>query len=359
MKGLPYIVKEYLNKAKESALLAVEIYNKPSISFKSGGYITLMIIAWTALFHAYFFKKKIKPYYRNGRRFETIKEALPTGKKIYSYKHWDISDCIKQYFRDKTEPSRINIEFFIPLRNMIEHRNMPELDINIYGECQSLISNFNEFIEKEIGGKHSLKGILPFALQFSPLESKLMDLAAKDLKKKGLDKVVRYIKDFRSSLSSDVFENSKYSFKAILIKVANHEGRDTLPIKFIKYEDLGEDERNKLKDMGIVLIKEKQVSVIHGDKYKPSGVVSEVASKIGKPFSTNLHFNCWRKYKIRPLKGDSSPERTNSKYCIYDKIHKDYLYTKEWIDFLSIELVDDAKYKLIENKRISSSSFSK
>lgn len=54
MRGLPYNVKNCLNKARESALLAVETYNKPATSFKSGGYIVLMCIAWTSLFHAIF-----------------------------------------------------------------------------------------------------------------------------------------------------------------------------------------------------------------------------------------------------------------------------------------------------------------
>ena len=44
MKGLPLQVKAQLNKALDSALLAVETYNKPAVKFKSGGYIVLMCI---------------------------------------------------------------------------------------------------------------------------------------------------------------------------------------------------------------------------------------------------------------------------------------------------------------------------
>ena len=64
MRGYPRTVQEHLQKARDSALLAVEVYNKPAVSFKSSAYITLMVIAWTALFHAVFFKRKIKPFYR-------------------------------------------------------------------------------------------------------------------------------------------------------------------------------------------------------------------------------------------------------------------------------------------------------
>ena len=64
MKGLPRAVKDALQKARDSALLAVEVYNKPAVSFKSGGYITLMVIAWTSFFHATFYRKGVKPYHR-------------------------------------------------------------------------------------------------------------------------------------------------------------------------------------------------------------------------------------------------------------------------------------------------------
>ena len=46
--------KATLESSREAALLAVEIYNKPRIGFRSEGYIALMIIAWTRLFHAHF-----------------------------------------------------------------------------------------------------------------------------------------------------------------------------------------------------------------------------------------------------------------------------------------------------------------
>ena len=44
-RGLPYNVKQCLEKSRDSALLAVETYNKPAIKFRSGGYIVLMVIS--------------------------------------------------------------------------------------------------------------------------------------------------------------------------------------------------------------------------------------------------------------------------------------------------------------------------
>ena len=140
-RGLPQNVANLLEKAKESALLAVDIYNKPKTAFRSGGFVVLMCIAWTSLFHAVFEKNKVKYYYKepNGR-YKRVK-----GEK----RTWDLQKSTK--------------EFFIELRNKIEHRFMPVLDPVISGECQALLLNLEdtivqkfEFLEKVYWGTDSV-----------------------------------------------------------------------------------------------------------------------------------------------------------------------------------------------------------
>jgi Protein of unknown function (DUF3644) len=127
MRGLPRQVKAALEKARDSALLAVE---------ESGGYITLMVIAWTSLFHAVFFRKKTKPFRRKAnKRYEKIEG---------DFKYWELDECLRQYYgADTSNPVRKHLESFIPLRNKIEHRSMPQLDANIFGECQAMLLNFD------------------------------------------------------------------------------------------------------------------------------------------------------------------------------------------------------------------------
>lgn len=85
MRELPRKVKGALEKARDSALLAVEVYNKPAVKFKSGCYITLMVIAWTSLFHAIFFRKKRKPFCKEHGRFVKIEN---------DFKHWELGECL-------------------------------------------------------------------------------------------------------------------------------------------------------------------------------------------------------------------------------------------------------------------------
>src|SRR5579872_5891660 len=110
MKGLPYEVKALVQKARESALLAVETYNRPTATFRSGAYTVLMVIAWTSLFHAIFLRKRTKPFYRKkgSTRYEKI-DGEP--------KRWELSECLQQYFKGTTDAVRKNLEFFTGLRN--------------------------------------------------------------------------------------------------------------------------------------------------------------------------------------------------------------------------------------------------
>ena len=85
-------VRQALEKARDSGLLAVEVYNKPAVKFKSVTYVTLMVIAWTALFHAVFFKRQIKPYHRKPKSPKRFERA--DG----DYKHWDLHECLAEYF---------------------------------------------------------------------------------------------------------------------------------------------------------------------------------------------------------------------------------------------------------------------
>src|SRR6266568_2304792 len=227
MRGPSRKVKAALEKARDSALLAVEVYNKPAVKFKSGGYITLMVIAWTALFHAIFFKKKRKPFRKGHGRFLRIDN---------DFKYWELGECLSQYFKTDTgSPVRKNLEFFIPLRNRIEHRSMPELDASIFGECQARLLNFDEMLAKEFGAEYCLRECLSFSLQLFPSSESLVAAVKHHPDAKP---VVEFIQQYRSTISPDITASGKYSFKAFLIQVANHKTDTALPVQFVHYDRL-------------------------------------------------------------------------------------------------------------------------
>ena len=250
MKGLPKLVSEYLTKARESAILAVEVYNKPSVTFRSGGYITLMIIAWTALFHAICLRKGVKPYRKNKNRYIKIDNE---------YLHWNLNECLIYYFGSDTgNPIKANLVFFTKLRNRIEHRSYSTLDNSIFGECQALLLNFEEILLKEFPAKYSIKKHLSLSLQM--FESNKAHTEAL-IKSKSELEIHKFVSEFRSSISRDVYETGKYAFKVFLIQTANHASRDSLPVMFCKYDDLSTEDKQNVNDIVAVVSNPKQQKV--------------------------------------------------------------------------------------------------
>ena len=342
MKGLPLQVKACLNKALDSALLAVETYNKPAVKFKSGGYIVLMYIAWTSLLHAIFYRNKIKPIYKekNGR-YKKVKGEI---------QYWELTTCVAKYFPEN-DPIRKNLEFFIPLRNKIEHKFLPELDPNIFAECESLLLNFDKIVEKEFGLKFCLRESLSFALQLFPSSETLRSATKSN---KDYESVLSFIDQYRSSISTDILNTGEYAFKAFLIQVANHKSKDALPVQFYPYDKMTEEEKRTVERIA-ALIKEKHIPVANDDKIKPGAVVELVQKALGNKtiikgkkrvdkFNSTTHTLCWKKYKVRPESNSQHPELTDSRYCVYDSMNKNYGYTQAWVDFLIGKMSDEDEY---------------
>jgi hypothetical protein len=329
-----------LQKSRDAALLAVETYNRPGTVFRSGGYIVLMVIAWTALLHAGFFKRKVKPYYRKkgSKRFEKVNG---------DYKAWELAECVAQYFKDKSPPERKNLELFIGLRNKIEHRFLPELDIELFGECQALLLNFEAFLCKEFGEVHALAPGLPYALQFSKSIEPTQQRAMRGVARQYIQSIRQFVSDFRSSLSDDVLGDQAYSFKVFLIpKVGTHAKSSDIAVEFVKY-DANKPEEMKQYERLVALVKPKQISVANLEGLKATEVVKKVAAGLGKKFTLHSHLKCWRHFNTRPAGHSDTPELCDNRYCYYDVLHKDYIYTPAWVDFLVEKLGDAATYDLV------------
>ena len=175
-------------------------------------------------------------------------------------------------------------------------------------------------------------------------------------------KIVDWIASYRSSISTEILNSGDYSFKAFLIQVANHNSKEALPIQFYAYDKLSDEEKKNVNRVA-ALVKEKVVlhNVTNADLLNPSQVVELVQKALGNPkkrvgkkdvdkFNTDTHTRCWKKYGIRPKKGDANPEKTDGKYCIYDSRNENYGYTKDWVDFLVEKMKDDNEYNSLYKK---------
>jgi Protein of unknown function (DUF3644) len=311
-----------------------------------------MCIAWTALFHAIFFKRKVKPFYRD------CKYSSRYQKRDGDYLAWELSECIKNYYREKNPSVRHNLEFFVPLRNKIEHRSMPELDMSIFGECQALLFNLEDLIYQEFGDSYLLNESLSLSLQFSQLRNQYRDKSIAKLHQPIAKNIKSYIDRFRSSLSNEESNNLQFSYKVFIVpKLANNQSNDTLAVEFVKYNPTNPEEMEKYQKI-VSLMKLSQVAVVNPGRLKPGDIckiiepiVKQYCGSSKKFVASSHHVRACYFYEVRPKKGDADPRKTIIKYCQYDDAHKDYVYTKEWIEFLKKEIIKPGQYEKIMKTR--------
>ena len=103
---------------------------------------------------------------------------------------------------------RKNLEFFIPLRNKIEHRHVPQLDGAIFGGCQALLLNFDALLGLQFGTKHQLRESLSFSLQLFPSGESFAQAIKGN---KSLTDLKKFIEDYRATLSADVMASGQYA----------------------------------------------------------------------------------------------------------------------------------------------------
>jgi hypothetical protein len=260
--------KSILEASIDAALLGVEVYNKPRTTFRTQGYIALMIIAWTRLFHAYFRKTIGEKYYykkKNGR-YEIVE-----GDR----KSWDIKTCITKYNK-LGEAAKSNLYFFITLRNKIEHRSIikSEIDNLIFGECQSLLYNYENRLIHLFGPEYALHENLVYSLQFSHLRTEEQEQAHRKAWSKEIKEIWNYVERYRTNLRDEIFNSQEYSIKLIQIPKISNTNRNDLAIEFVKWSELSEEDKERYNKLHAIIkdkvVEKEKVKVV---KIKPDDVL--------------------------------------------------------------------------------------
>jgi len=329
--------REFIEKSVKSALLAVEIYNKPTLDYRTEGYIVMMNVAWTSLFHAIFEKNSIKYKYKSN---QTKKDQF-----------YELKKCLSVYQGNLKKEIEANLKFLIQLRDLIEHKLIPDLDDDVFGECQACLYNYEKILSDNFGPNYQLYNSLAYSLQFSKSYTIEQLKSKKNYDLSTYKSIKKFIEQYRNSLDPEIFQSIHYSFRVFMIpKVGNHIETSDLAVEFIKYDPSNEVENESYENL-LVLIKDKRVT----DKFLRAGEVSKLVYenlKAKKPsnwkFNPSYHHSrCTKYFKIRVGKYTGEPEKTDEKYCIYDNTFKQYKYRKEWVDFLTDKLRDDELFKKI------------
>jgi hypothetical protein len=335
----PLKARTFIDKSLKSALLAVEIYNKPTIDYRTEGYIVMMTIAWTALFHA-IFSKDFAPY----------KYKVDENEEE---RYYELSKCVSVYSGILKKEINANLDFLTLLRDQIVHRIIPDLDDIVFGECQACLFNYEQLLNEYFGPNYQIRNSLAYSLQFSKKYTDEQLLAKRSFELKTHNSVLQFIRRYRDELDPDIFQSIHYSFRVFMIpKVGNHIESSDLAVEFIKYDPNKAAEYDVYEKL-LYVLREKRVP----GEYLKAGEVAKLvydSLKNTKPlnwkFSASYHHaKCAKYYKIRVGHYKGEPGNTNNTYCIYDPTFNQHIYTKEWVKYLIDKLKDEEQYQRIMN----------
>ena len=284
-------VREHLAKARESCLGAVAAYNNPTAEFRTGTYIVLMVIAWTSLLHAVFYRRGIKPW--------RVKSGSGRGTRYHGdagdYWHWNLLECLGEYYPGEWNAVTNNLTFLVGLRDRIEHRNVPEIDHDVFGECQATLLNFEAVLYDEFGAEHAINSSLAFSLQLSGLMPERRLEAMERLRRSRAGSVIEYINTYRSELALDIANDQQFAFKVFLLpQLANHRSSDTLAVEWLPADKLDEKALRAL-NRAIALVKLRAVPLRSGANL-PQNVVKKVQERIPWTFRDYEHQKCWKHF---------------------------------------------------------------
>lgn len=315
-------VDHLVDKARESALLAVQIYNNPLVAFRTPGYVVQMIIAFTALFHAIFERNGIEYWYKDRK---TGQPQIVDGDK----KAWELKACLSEFFKGQAKPEVANLKFFMGLRNRIEHRFVPTLDLTLSGKCQALLLNFEELLTTEFGPYFSLGTGLSLALQISSYPQD-RQVALSRVQSNHLSMIMKFSEDYDATLPDNIVQSPKYSFRAFLIpKIGNHAKSSDVAVEFVHYDPNDPQQMAQYtKQVGII----RQIQGPDPGRHRPMQVVCAIRKRTNIDFSIQHHTNAWKLYGVRPQAKQS--EGCKNEFCRYDETFKVFVYTDRWIEFL-------------------------
>ena len=314
--GLNLFEDERLMRARESMILAVQVFNSPALSFKTEVFSVLANIAWTYLLHEYYDRKGMEIKNKDGWSM-ALSQML------------DKADC------PLSKGIKNNLRSLKDIRDTVEHRLLGRADHKWLALFQACCLNFDKTICEMFGDKLTLQNDLSFALQFSRLS---LDQIAVTQAFELPEHIAALDARLNERLTEGEAGDLEYQFRVVYTMIAGTKGK-----AHIQFVHPGSKEAEQIRN---VLVKYKTADELY--PYKPSRVVQIIAEKSGLPFTSHVHTLAWRKYRARPAHRSAQPDNTNKDYCIYHPAHGDYTYSDKWVEFLLKMASNAAEFKALK-----------
>lgn len=196
--------KQLLKKSQESFLLAIEVYNKPTIDYRLESFCIFFVNTWELLL-----KSKIIEDSKNARHI-FIKNKSSKKETI------SLDKCLRKVFQDPKNPVRKNIEDIAELRHSAVHLLIPELDIIYSGVFQQGVFNYSEYLEKWFNCKLKISPrLLTLIFEFNP-----DSISEVTLRKKYNSEIVKFFIQSKNTINKRIQQFKKNYSISINYKLA-------------------------------------------------------------------------------------------------------------------------------------------
>lgn len=294
--------KKLVEKSKEAFVMAIEIYNKPTIVYRVEGFSFFICNAWELMLKAHMINKygEESIYYRDN-----------PGKTI------TLEKCLQKIFTNEKAPLRRNLSKIIELRNTSTHFVTEEYEMIYIPLFQACVFNYVEKMQEFHGV--DMTEVIP--QNFLTLAVSMKALDDNTIRVKYPEEIANKIIETSEQLAPMIAENNQ-SF-AIRIEHFHFITKDKNKATSFVYVD-------KNADAGVKIIKElKDPNNTH--KYTMKTAIKEILRRLQMlniEFDMNQYiFNLFNKvYGIKE----------NERYCY---IHKQYAQPSYTYSVQAIELI--------------------
>lgn len=296
------LVEKLLQKANEAFVMAIEIYNKPTIRYRVEGFSFFICNAWELMLKAHLVKtqgdKSI--YYRdNPNRTITLE------------------NCIQKIFTNEKAPLRRNLMKIIELRNTSTHFIMEEYEMVYIPLFQACILNYVEKMQDF----HSVDMTEVVPQNFLTLAVSMKALDESVIRAKYPEEIASKIIETNNSLMPMIDENNQ-SF-AIRIEHLHFITKDKNQATSFVHVD-------KNAETGVKIIKELQ-DPNNTHKFTMKTALKEINRRLQNT-NADLQINSYQFNLFCKIYGI----KDNKKYCY---IHKQYAQPSYSYSMHAIELI--------------------
>ena len=307
------ISERLVDKAKEAFVMAIEIYNKPSINYRLEGFSFFICNAWELMLKAHIINKfGANSIYYSNKPNRTI----------------TLENCVHKIFTNEKAPLRKNLEKIIELRNISTHFVTEEYEAIYIPLLQACVFNFvDKMMEFH---KIDMTSVIPE--NFITLSVRLKSLNETEIRGKYEEQVAEKLVSLQKTLETMVAENN--SAFAIKVEHYHYMTKDRSQATEIYHID-------KRAEEGVKIIKEiKDPNDTH--KYSAKACIKEINKKVQKEniklffnekeVKFNMyHFNLFTSYFAI---------KENERMCFIYQIstQPQYSYSQQAIDFIFDEI---------------------